>query len=403
MSAQFLRILSVARSSQCRRIVGEALVLDLRICEKVRNELHEIHESNNVRIFDLGGSEIHDDFLSLPLGIDCKAQIYRVQNSTFHFAENLERLIDFQGGQYLYARPIYWYLIKEDYAFGESATDSRILGLQRVAMLIELLESLSDIVTAHGVYKVCVLLGTDRINIPVHYAARDLDIVPTCDAIEAMREELLSPPRVKLKVALYKGALARHLGAIDENLRFTAFLRGFSFVEQAYLANRDNFLSEFEFEKLNEKFERKREEYMVRIDAVCGDLLTKVLALPVAQAIVVSQYKEGADFANAALLAGSFIISMLGIAFVSNQVHAIREMRAAAIRERDEVKEKHPELFHRIKRSYGAVVYRLRFYARLLPIAVNLLILLSFFVSALGYDAISICRGCFAAKIFSSQ
>ncbi len=400
MSAQFLRILAVARASTFARIGGEALIADVRICERLRADLGEIHEYNNVRVFDSAGGEIHDDFMSLPLELDCTVQIARVQGSAFHFAENLDGLLGFQGGQYLYSRPAFWYLIEEDHAWDEATVDPRILGLKRIGTLVELLKSASDIETTQGVHKVFVFLGNERVNIPVQFAASDLEGVPGHDEIEAVREELLSPPRVKLKLGLYKGALARHLGAVEERLRFVALLKGFSAIERAYSANRDNYLSEFEFEKLNEKFERKREEYMVRIDAICGDLLTKVLALPVAQAIVVSQYKEDADFANAALLVGSFVLSILGVAFVSNQVHAIREMRAAALRERDEVKAKHPELFVRIKSSYGAVVTRLRFYARLLPITVNVLILLSFFISALGYDAVSPCRGCFAAWVF---
>jgi len=400
VSAQFLRILAIARASTCARIDGEALIADVRICERLRVQLDEIHELNSVRVFDPTGVEIHDDFMVLEVGLKCRVHIARVQGSTFHFAENLGGLLAFQGGQYLYSRPAFWYLIEEDHAWDEATTNSRILGLKRIGALVELLESAADIVTTQGVHKVFVFLGNERVNVPLQYAASDLEEVPGSEDIEASREELLTPPRVKLKLALYKGALARHLGSVEEKLRFVALMKGFSTIERAYSANRDNFLSEFEFEKLNEKFERKREEYMVRIDAICGDLLTKVLALPVAQAIVVSQYKDGADFANAALIAGSFILSILGIGFVANQVHAIREMRAAAARERDEVKAKHPELFVRIKGSYGAVLTRLRFYARLLPITVSVLILLSFFISALGYDAVSPCRGCFTELIF---
>ena len=138
---------------------------------------------------------------------------------------------------------------------------------------------------------------------------------------------------------------------------------------------------------------------MLKIDSVCSDLLTKVLALPVAQAIVVSQYKDGAVLANLALVFGSAIVSLLGVAFISNQIHAIREIRKSAMRERDEVAERYPDLYKRIDGSYKQVIVRLALYARLLPAMVALLLLVSFLFSVSGYDQAAPCSGCVAKTL----
>lgn len=403
MSAQFERVVAVIRSAEHRALDGDAVLLSIRLNEDLKATIEAIHGENAVRIFDVSGVEVYDDFADLSVGVDYKLSISKVQGYAFHISGSLREFLSFQGGRFLVDPPTVWYLLQEDYISGNLTLDDRVSGFNRLPAFLKFIDGIADFSSPRGVKRIYAMLGGTKLAFPVECSAAELPLIPSEGDILALKEEVLLPPRVKAKVGLYKRAVIRYLDGVEESARFVALIRGFASIGEIYEASRDNYLSEFEFEKLNEQFERKRQEYMVKIDAVCGDLLTKVLALPVAQAIVVSQYKTGADFANAALLFGSALLSVLGVAFVSNQVHAVKEIRKAAIRERDEVKLKHPELFGRIKSSYGSVIGRLRTYARLLPIIVSLLIFMSFLISAFGYETVNGCSECLITKLIDSQ
>lgn len=395
MSVQFQRIVEIIRSGRLSQVCGDSLRVTIVPNLRIKELLAEVHDANAVRFFSQD-KEIHVDFNDLDENSELTVSIAKVQGAVFHVSQTIEDFLAFQGGRFFVDPPDNWYLIGEDYASGEDAASDIVRGYLRLPHLFELLKDISDFITTREVTRLYVFLVGERFDLPIICQGEQLTLVPQIERLEALREDVFGKPRVAAKRELLKRAMVRHFKGATEPARFAHLLASFSSVVAAYEAARDNFVSEFEFEKLNEKFERKREEYMLKIDSVCSDLLNKVIALPVAQAIVVSQYKEGMALANLALVFGSATVALLGVAFVSNQVHAIREIKKNAVRERDEVKRSYPDLYGRIQGSYGAVIFRLALYGRFLPIAVSLILLLSFLFSVAGYNQVSPCSGCVA-------
>ncbi|WP_414616939.1 hypothetical protein [Stenotrophomonas muris] len=395
MSVQLQRIVEVVRQGREPVVRGDSLYVFVRATPRIKELLADIHEGNAVRVF-AGDVERYEDFADLDDQADFRVSIAKIQGTAFHVAQDFASFLNYQEGRFLVEPPAAWYLIKSNYLSGEDAESEDVKGYLRLPHFLELLEEISDFSSVKGVTKFYVFLADERFDLPIVCEPGSLKKVPSVEAMETLREDVFVKPRQPAKRELLKRSIVRHMRSMEERSRFPLLLRSFPSVVASYEAARDNFVSEFEFEKLNEKFERKREEYMLKIDSVCSDLLTKVLALPVAQAIVVSQYKDGALLANLALVFGSAVVSLLGVAFISNQIHAIREIRKSAKRERDEVAERYPDLYKRIENSYKQVIWRLALYARLLPAMVGLLLLVSFLFSVSGYDQAAPCAGCVA-------
>ncbi|HDS1303515.1 TPA: hypothetical protein QEK28_000311 [Stenotrophomonas maltophilia] len=398
MSIQLGRIVEVIREGREPAVRGDSLYVSVSASPRIKELLADIHEANAVRVF-IGDVEQFEDFSDLKDFAEYRVSIAKIQGANFHIAQDFSSFLNYQEGRFLVDPPAAWYLIDSNYLSGEGADSEEVKGYLRLPQLLELLEDVSDFSSVKGVTKFYVFLADERFDLPIACEPGLLKNVPSCEAMEAVREDVFVKPRQPAKRELLKRSIVRHVRSLAEDARFPSLLRSFLSVVASYEAARDNFFSEFEFEKLNEKFERKREEYMLKIDSVCSDLLTKVLALPVAQAIVVSQYKDGAVLANLALVFGSAIVSLLGVAFISNQIHAIREIRKSAMRERDEVAERYPDLYKRIDGSYKQVIVRLALYARLLPAMVALLLLVSFLFSVSGYDQAAPCSGCVAKTL----
>lgn len=400
MSVQLERIVSVIRSGSRPVLDGDALSVRIQAGVELLNTLEAIHASNTVRVFD-NGIELYVELQEIQVGRLIDVTVARVQGQSFHLAQNLAELVEYQGGRFLVHRPPAWYLIDEDFLNGEPTESVSIGGYNRLPEFLSFFEAVADFTSTHETRRSYVFLANERLDVPVVCGAAALAELPTSDEIRILVDEVLAPPQVKAKKGLYKRALLRYLDSVSDEGRFEASVRGFATITKSFEASRDNFLSDFEFDKLTERFERKREEYMLKIDAVCGELLTKVLALPVAQAIVVSQYKAGAPLSNVALLVGSGIVAILGAAFVSNQVHAIGEIRTNAKRERQDVERRHPELYSRIRNSYDSVLHRLSVYGRALPGIVIVVLLLSFVISLFGFDQVEPCDGCIKSALGS--
>lgn len=375
---------------------------DLRVVCEVDADLpqllQDIHPQHSVRVFR-DEIEIHD-FDDLRLGDSVKVHVRKVQSAQAYVGESLDGMLSYQGGQFLVKEPREWYLIDESRMRGQVPASLAVQGYARVPEFLAFLRGVLDFVAPNGVIEVFVILVSRRLDVPVRYAAADLAKMPSIDEFEEVRDDVLANPQSRAKRELLKRAIVNFLEPVPENERFGALMRGFSSVKKSYEASRDNFLSDFEFEKLSERFEQRRQEFMLKLDGLCGDLLNKVIAIPIGQAVVVSQYKTGnAGLANAALLFGSALFTVIGFAFVINQVHSIREVRDSAKREVVEVESKFPSLYARIEHTYGAVLYRLRWYARLIPALVSLLLLAGFGFSVAGFDAVEPCSGCVRSAI----
>jgi hypothetical protein len=399
MASSFEKLVSLVRKSDSAALLDHVLWLTFHITPGVLEEVVAIAENKAVRTY-VDNAEVFD-FEHLKDAKVVRCSISGVESHTAFVAQNLEKFLRHQGGIFLSTEhPDEWYLIDEDYWSVEQPSNDLLSAYKRLPGLLSFLKETFDFVAPDGVREKYILLAGSKIEIPISYSARDLARVPSDGALVELRDDIFSPPQVLAKKELFKRAVSRFIGSVDCDDRFVAMLGGFGIIAKSYSADRDNFFSEFQFDKLAEQFERKRQDFMLKIDSVCGDLLTKVLAVPIGQAIVVSQYKSGSEvFGNVALLAGSAIFTAVGMAFVLNQVHSIREVRASARREKDEIEIKYPALNQRVKNTYGSVLRRVNWYGRALPALVIILLAMGFVVSLAAYDRVEPCNGCIRTLI----
>lgn len=402
MTTQLQKLTSLIRHSEKAVLMDHVLRLTCLVNQQILADAKIISETKSIRIYQ-NGTELFKEFDDLPIGSEIDFFVSGTQSSTAHVSQNLDDFLAYQDGIFLSSsRPQEWYLIDEDYLSGEPIKSPLVDAYVRLPALLAFFRDVFDFVAPKGTREVLVVLAGKKSEIPIFYKASDLSRYPSDSSIENVRDDILHAPQIAAKKELFKRSVVRFLEGVEMEARFIALFSGLEVITRSYEADRDNFFSEFEFEKLAEQFERKRQEFMLKVDAVCGDLLTKVLAVPIGQAIVVSQYKDtGGALGNVSLLVGSALFTLIGIAFVLNQVHSIKEIRSNATREKREIENKYPLLHGRVSTTYTAVLTRVNWYGRALPVLVTVLLFAGFFVSLAGFDRVAPCNGCIESAAIS--
>ncbi|WP_353098180.1 hypothetical protein [Stenotrophomonas lactitubi] len=385
MSATFSKVIRLIGKALSARVEDGDLILEMLSSKHIFEEIDALDDHYTIRVYS-GGIEIYgrEDLASTSQIV---LHVQRVQSAQHFIANSLDALISYQGGVYLSRPPGDWYLIREKYRKGDASGGSpQVDGYLRLPYLLEFMREAFDFSAHEGVVERMIILGGHRFDLPIAMNAPSLELCPSRELIESVRDDVLSRPQRKAKERLFKKAVEAQLSDVAENNRFTVFLHHFDRIVRSYEASRDNFISEFEFDKLKERFESRRHEFILKIDGICGDLLTKVLAVPIAQALVVGQYKaDGPVILNVALLLGSLIFTIIGAFFVANQIHSLSELRKTVVAERNEVELKHPDLHRRISDTYSAVLSRAKWYGRIIPWSVAVLLIISFGMSVMAF------------------
>lgn len=282
-----------------------------------------------------------------------------------------------------------FYLLDERYRCGEIAKNAEVAGYLRLRDFLNFLRQVADVRHVVSQIDSFVLVAGQKLSIPIRYCAEDLKAVPAKEQLDIYSEKILGAPHAERKLELFKRTLVRALRDVPEGNRFARLLHAFDNIVKSFEADWDHYLSEFAFEKLRDQYERKRIDYLLKVDAAVEGLAGKLLAIPVGLAVVVGQFdsEPAATIANVALGLGSLSFVLIGGLVCWSHLLTLGDLRRDAKAEQQQLNDKHPDLHTRLEDSFKSVFKRVRF-ARWVGWLVMLLLLAGFALSAWKFDQV---------------
>lgn len=351
MNAYFQALVQLLKASHVVALSHYELRLRCVASDRLRSLASELASefSPFPTVVHQDGAERLDGVAGLVDGQVFEIVVSRVTHNTRGVWRNLRDMLTWQHGTFLNRIPDEFYLVEEGYASDEAGAKPVVAAYQRIPKFLAFLQETSDARYEIADRDTFVIVTGKKINVPVLYTVDDLASMPAEALIDHATAVALSVPQKPEKLELLKRVVVRTLQDIDEKQRFSRLLISFPHVVSAFEADRDHYMSEFAFEKLRDSFERKKLDYVLKIDSAVSDLVGKVLAIPIGQAVIVSQYTQGSNFANLALLVGAISFTAIGSLLFASHLSTLSELATEISAERDATEKKHPELFKRLK------------------------------------------------------
>jgi hypothetical protein len=322
--------------------------------------LDEVGEFRPPELY-VNGNQHFGKLAGLPSDQEIEIRISGLTSTTRAIAANLSSLLSFQSGIFLKEPAPEYYLVDEDYSSANAPSiGSAIESYQRIPRLLGFLERAADIASRDG--KTLVYLGDNRLDIDIKYTVSDLAFVPTQSDVDLLEAEIFSSPFVSTKVGIFKRILKRFLESMEPRLRLGQLMRTWVAIVEAFHADFGLYESEFNFEKVREAFEQKKLDYVLKLNSATSDSLTKLLAIPVAQGLLVSQMKSdaGAVLANWALVFGALVFATIALLILLTHKHSIDQISEEVKLDRKVMEQRYPVQYQRVKAMYTSVESRAR-------------------------------------------
>jgi hypothetical protein len=360
MTTGFAAIVKLIRKAHRKALSGHQLTLVIPASNELDALLDDLAEFRDPELF-VDGNQHFGKVSGLPVGKEVEVRIARLTSNTRAIALNLSALLAFQAGVFFKEPPPEYYLVEEDYASAEAAPrGSLIERYQRMPRIVSFLKRTADVVLADGA--ALVFLVDKRLDMDIRFTVADLNYAPECPDIDLLEAEIFSAPFAPTKARLLKSVLRRFLEAVDPSARLGQLLRTWKAVVDAFHADFGLYESEFNFEKVREAFEKKKLDYVLKLNSATSDSLTKLLAIPVAQGLLVSQMKadSGAMLANWALVIGSIVFAVIASLILLNHRHSIMQISEEIALDRSDMENKFPVQYLRVKSMYNTLSARAR-------------------------------------------
>ena len=141
----------------------------------------------------------------------------------------------------------------------------------------------------------------------------------------------------------------------------------------------DLYISGFSFDKVREEFEKKKLDFVVKINATSSDIMNKLIAIPVGQGLLASQMKSDAALiaVNWALLAGSIIFAVIALMLLVSQVNTLIQIKQELAHERETLKRRANPTYSQLKGMIKALNRRINLHCYWLPATLVVLLLIT--------------------------
>ena len=320
---------------------------------------------------------------------EVKIRLSELQRQSWGVWENLRSMLTWSGAILARLPPDDFYLLEGRCRGSTSVQNAEVAGFLRLPAFFDFMQQVADVRHLVGEVESFVLVAGQKLSIPIRYHAEDLKAVPALERLNACKENILDPPHAERKLDIFKRAMVRVLRDVAEEGRFARLLHSFDNIVKSFEADWEHYLSEFAFEKLRDQYERKRIDYLLKVDAAVEGLAGKLLAIPVGLAVVVGQFdsEPAATIANVALGLGSLSFVLIGGLVCWSHLLTLSDLTRDAGAEHQQLRDKHPELHKRLKDTFDSVFKRIRF-ARWVGWLVMLLLLAGFALSLWKFDQV---------------
>lgn len=388
MSAPFESLVGLCRLSTGRKIAGTDLLLELRKSTEAVSFCNSVESDGWVTTLRVAGVEVTKPLQSLADGTAVDLIVSGMTRSKQVVANNMSALLRDGHGRFYGEQPESYYLLDEDYASWEDAAHEDVLAYRRAIRLVGIIKRLEDVIRdRHGTAGEVVLIASRKLTVPLIYESTILRRVASLSVIEKFEEDVFRDHHRDARKDIAKRVLIRFLDSVPEGERFSDFMTRLSELHQSFMADFDIYSSGFSFDKAREEFERKKLDFIVKINAATSDVMNKLIAIPVGQGLLVSQMKKeaGYELVNFALIVGSIVFVVIAVILIVNQVKTLRHIREELNTEKKILKEKARPTYEKLRGLIGSLEEKLQHHIFWVPVGLALLISVTTTITFVAY------------------
>lgn len=386
MSA-FESLVSLSRMASQRRLAGTDLFLTVTASDVVDSLLESIEAGSwDIEMQTVSGVRITT--AASQAGQALQIVVHGLTSVRDVFVENIGALLRYNSGQFKTHAPQNYYLLQENYASWEPERHSDVLAYERTRRVLHLVRKLADVVrkTEDG-GEDAIFLTSRKLVIPFIYDVRALDKVASDEQVSAFESAVFDEHHVKARGEITKRVLVRFLDYVDEAERFTDLLARIPVITQAVLADYDLYASDYSFDKVREEFERRKLDFIVKLNSAGSDAMNKLIAIPVGQGLLASQMKTAQEhgLSNLALLMASLIFAVIAAMLLVNYVLTLRQIRSDLWTEKRLLEEKAAPVAKKLKPMISELDDRIGLHLWAMPAALTALLLVTTVFTVLTY------------------
>ncbi len=329
-------------------------------------------------------------------GIDHGCQIelvvHGVSKAGEVVAQNTGALLSYNMGRFQVEAPEAFYLIQEDYALGEAPIPSLVAAYLRCIEFAEILKLVADdFRTGIGGPGTAIILTGRKLSIPLTYSQWLLDDVPSEEDLSQSRHAIFNDHLKVGRLDAIKRVLVRFLFNVSTEQRFEVLLRSWGEIMQAFLSDFDIYASGFNFDKAREEFERRKLDFVVKMNATSSDAMTKLIAIPVGQGLLASQMKTDANYTivNHALLTASVVFLLVAAMLVVAHVLTLRQVGFELKAESEMLRQRALSTYKQLRPMIEQLQTRLRFHQWGVPIVMSILLLVTTGMTLVAYTELT--------------
>ncbi len=203
-----------------------------------------------------------------------------------------------------------------------------------------------------------VFLGKEKLVIPVHYEPDDLESLRNKEKVlSEWRTHLLERGHNQQKRTILKQLLLEEFGSLDENARLAALFHRIGNLYKRYLSRYETYVAEVSVEKVLEKLEKDKLEWLGKINKAVTDLNAQILGVPLATLLAGARLVGNPDdaLANMIVVVAIVIFVFLLLQSIRMQKHHVEVLNQTLGSEREILERRHMAMKDEIEKVFDAL------------------------------------------------
>ncbi|HDS1010429.1 TPA: hypothetical protein ACOEN9_000068 [Stenotrophomonas maltophilia] len=388
----FDSIVGLCRLSRACQIAGANLIVRTESSAEVSALIDAIEAGGRRVTTIVEGKERPLGVAGIDHGCQIELVVHGVSKAGEVVAQNTGALLSYNMGRFQVEAPEAFYLIQEDYALGEAPIPSLVAAYLRCIEFAEILKLVADdFRTGIGGPGTAIILTGRKLSIPLTYSQWLLDDVPSEEDLSQSRHAIFNDHLKVGRLDAIKRVLVRFLFNVSTEQRFEVLLRSWGEIMQAFLSDFDIYASGFNFDKAREEFERRKLDFVVKMNATSSDAMTKLIAIPVGQGLLASQMKTDANYTivNHALLTASVVFLLVAAMLVVAHVLTLRQVGFELKAESEMLRQRALSTYKQLRPMIEQLQTRLRFHQWGVPIVMSILLLVTTGMTLVAYTELT--------------
>lgn len=280
---------------------------------------------------------------NLRIGQHIRLKIGPPSPSLGYIAKNISKLVETQN--LAFEEPKRYFLIEERFAKGDEQVPETVLRYQKILSFVELLKLCTAYVDKSS--GSLVFLHNGKFVIPVKYKWHQVTKI-NLEIIDKLTSFFTEDTHKEQKISILTNTVISLVQISSSVRRFSTLLTEIQDLYNKFSEGYKIFIADFSYDKIRNEFEEFRVEYAGKIHKVFSDIQNQLLAIPVATIIAATSMKSATnDFSvliNKAVLAGSWVFSILFALLCINQWKTLDGLNRDIVRRENLMIEDYPTI-----------------------------------------------------------